>query len=84
MRAESMSVSLRAATSGAAHTGSVESHEEGAIERGRRGVNQARDLIGTPDDGQAHALLGKRQFVPSPWLVEDREEEEAQGLRRSD
>ena len=59
-----------------AHPGGVQRHQDGAVERGGRSVDQRRDLFGTPDDGQMHAFLRVGQFVAAPSLIQHREKEE--------
>ena len=57
----------------------IEGHENGAIEGDRRGVNQAGDLLRTPDDREMDFLLWVRNFVTGPGALQDLAKEKTQG-----
>src|ERR1039458_10383684 len=63
---------------GAAHAGAIERHENGAVERYRRGVDQARDLFRTPDDRQVNALFRIRSIAGGPRALQHLHEKETQ------
>jgi len=65
-------------TLGTTHASTIEGHENGAIEGDRRGVNQAGDLLRTPDDRQVNLLLRIGHFIPGPGALQDLAEEKAQ------
>ena len=64
-------------TLGTTHASTIEGHENGAIEGDRRGVNQAGDLLRTPDDREVNPLFRVGYFVPVPGALQDLAEEEA-------
>src|ERR1019366_1289537 len=51
---------------GASHASAIEGHEDGAIERRGRGVDQAGDLLRTPDDREVNFLLRVGHFLAGP------------------
>jgi hypothetical protein len=70
---------LQARELGAAHAGAVKGHQNGAIERSRRSIDELCDFFLTENGGQAIALLGIRSVGNAPGPLERLDVEEAQG-----
>jgi hypothetical protein len=70
---------LQARELGAAHTGTVEGHQNGAIERSRRSLDELCYFFLTENAGQAIALLGIGSVSNAPGPLERLDVEEAQG-----
>ena len=70
---------LQAREFGAAHTGTVEGHENGAIEGSRRSIDELCNLFLTENLREAMALLGIGSVGNAPGPFERLDVEEAQG-----
>ncbi len=64
---------------GAAHAGTVEGHQNGAIEGSRRSIDELCHFFLAEDSGQAIALLGIGSVGNAPGPFERLDVEEAQG-----
>src|SRR5579871_6126905 len=72
---------LQARELGAARTGAVQGHQNGAIERGRRSIDELGDFVLTENSRQAITLLGIRSVGNAPRPLERLDVEEAQAQR---
>ena len=72
-------VDFQARELGAARTGAVEGHQNGAIERSRCSIDELCYFFLTENSGQAIALLGIRSVGNAPGPLERLDIEEAQG-----
>src|SRR5438445_5978757 len=70
---------LQARELGAAHAGTVEGHQNGAIEGSRRSIDELCYFFLAEDSGQAIALLGIGSVGNAPGPLERLDVEEAQG-----
>src|SRR5215510_5848139 len=70
---------LQARELGAARTGAVQSHQNGAIEASRRRIDKLGDFFLAENSRQAIALLGIGSVGNAPGLLERLDVEEAQG-----
>src|SRR5215469_2512360 len=70
---------LQARELGAARTGAVQGHQNGAIERSRRSIDELRYFFLTENSGQAITLLGIGSVGNAPGPLERLNVEEAQG-----
>ena len=70
---------LQAGKLGAARTGAVEGHQNGAIQRSRRSIDELGYFFLTENNGQAIALLGIGSVGNAPGPLERLDVEEAQG-----
>ena len=64
---------------GAARTGAVQGHQNGAIERSRCSIDELCNFFLTENSGQAIALLGVGSIGNAPGPLERLDVEEAQG-----
>src|SRR5215469_10359448 len=70
---------LQARKLGAARTGAVQGHQNGAIKRSRRSIDELCYFFLTENSGQAIALLGIGSVGNAPGPLERLDVEEAQG-----
>src|SRR5436309_13664432 len=63
---------------GTTHACSVESHQNGAVDRSVRRLDEPAHLIRTPNHGQMNSLLRVRHFVSAPGSLQGFDEEEAE------
>jgi hypothetical protein len=62
-----------------ANSGRVECHQDRAIERSRRRIDQPRDFLGAEYPGQPDDSLGVWSLVDTPGLLQCLDEEKTQG-----
>jgi hypothetical protein len=63
---------------GAADSGGVKDHEDGAVTQVRGGLNQAGNLLLAQDEGQVVRYLGHRQVIAAIVAPQGFEEQEAE------